>query len=69
MTSRIGGTLGLEALAALAGRERNRPQSRDEMRAAVQELASRGMSDHTIASATGLAVEQVRRILGEARTC
>ena len=69
MTSRIGGTLGLEALATLAGRGQHRPQSREEMRAAVHELASRGMSDHTIASATGLAVEQVRRILGEARPC
>lgn len=69
MTSRIGGPLDLEAMAALAGRELHRPRSREEFRAAVQELASRGMSDHTIASATGLAVEQVRRILGEARTC
>jgi hypothetical protein len=48
-----------------AGRDRHRPQTRDEMRVAVHELAARGMSDHTIAQATGLAVEQVRRLIGE----
>jgi hypothetical protein len=51
--------------AALTGRELNRPQTREEMRAAVHELRSRGMSDYGIAHATGLAVEQVRRLLGE----
>jgi hypothetical protein len=60
--STIGGTLDY---AALTGQTRHRPQTRDEMRAAVHELASRGMTDHTIARATGLAVEQVRRLLGE----
>lgn len=45
--------------------QQHRPQSRDEMRAAVHELAAGGMTDYGIAHATGLAVEQVRRLLGE----
>jgi hypothetical protein len=65
MTRSIGGRLNLAALAALAGADRHRPQTLEEMRAAVHELHQRGMSDHTIAQATGLAVEQVRRLLGE----
>ena len=69
--SSIGGTLGLGALAALAGdhhdrkAQQHRPQTHDEMRVAVHELRQRGMDDQTIARATGLAVEQVRRMLGE----
>jgi len=62
---RIGGTLGVESLAALSGRERHRPQTRDEMRVAVHEMAARGMTDQTISTATGLSVEQVRRVLSE----
>lgn len=65
MTRTIGGTLTLDALAALLGRDRHRPQTHDEMRVAVHEMAARGMSDHTIAHTTGLAVEQVRRLIGE----
>lgn len=38
--------------------------SRDEQEAAIRQLARDGHADHTIAHATGLAVEQVRRILG-----
>lgn len=45
--------------------QEHRPQTRDEMRAAVHELAGRGMTDYGIAHATGLAVEQVRRLIGE----
>jgi len=63
---RIGGTLGVESLAALSGRERHRPQTHDEMRASARELRDRGYSDHAIAAATGLSVEQIRRMLGEA---
>lgn len=59
-SSTIGGRLDLHALALL-----HCPQTRDEMRVAVHELASRGMTDHTIAVATGLAVEIVRRMLGQ----
>lgn len=62
---RIGGVLTLEALTALTGRDQHRPQSRDEMRVAVHEMASRGMTDHTIAAAKCLSVEQVRRLLGQ----
>jgi DNA-binding NarL/FixJ family response regulator len=39
--------------------------SRDEQRSAIQRLATSGMSDHTIAAATGLSVEMIRTILGE----
>jgi len=39
----------------------------DEQRAAICRLAKAGFSDHGVASATGLAVEQIRQILGEAR--
>lgn len=46
-------------------RDQHRPQTRDEMRKAVHELAARGMTVDTIAHATGLAVEQVRQLLGE----
>lgn len=65
MTRSIGGTLILDALAQLSGRDRHRPQTRDEMRAAIHGMASGGMSDYGIARATGLSVEQVRRLLGE----
>jgi hypothetical protein len=37
----------------------------DEQAAAIRRLSSAGMSDYGIASATGLAVEQVRAIIGE----
>lgn len=36
-----------------------------EQAAAVRRMADAGHGDYTIASASGLAVEQVRRILGE----
>jgi hypothetical protein len=39
--------------------------SHDEQRAAIQRMAASGLSDYTIASATRLAVEMVRRILSE----
>lgn len=39
--------------------------SREEKDAAIRELARSGMSDHGIASACRLAVEQVRRVLAE----
>lgn len=41
--------------------------SQDEQRSAIARLATGGMSDYGIASATGLAVEMVRKILGEAK--
>jgi DNA-directed RNA polymerase specialized sigma24 family protein len=37
----------------------------EQQREAIQRLAMSGMSDHTIAAATALSVEQVRIILGE----
>lgn len=45
------------------GRDRHRPQTQEEMRVSVRELAREGLSDHTIASATALSVEAVRRLL------
>lgn len=40
--------------------------SRDEQAAAIRRLAATGMSDYSIAAATKLAVEQIRRVLAEA---
>lgn len=62
MKRATGGVLDLAALAQL-----HRPRTREELRAAVHELTARGMTDYAIAAATGLAVEQVRRVLGERR--
>ncbi len=59
--STISGVLDLEALARL-----HAPRTSDELRAACHELRGRGYSDHGIAAATGLSVEAVRRLLGEA---
>jgi hypothetical protein len=39
--------------------------SHDEQRRAIQELAAAGMSDHTIAQATKLNVQMIRRLLAE----
>jgi hypothetical protein len=39
--------------------------TRTEQREAIHRLSTSGMSDHTIASATALSVEMVRKILGE----
>lgn len=60
----IGGRLDMGALAQLAGRDQHRPQTHDEMRVAIREMAARGMTDHTIAAVTRLSVEHVRRLLG-----
>jgi hypothetical protein len=38
---------------------------RDQQIQAIQRLSKSGMSDHTIAAATRLSVEQVRRLLAE----
>lgn len=53
-------TLDYASMAAL-----HRPRTRDEMRVAIHELASRGLGDHEIAQACELAVERARRILAE----
>jgi hypothetical protein len=37
----------------------------DEQRAAIRRLAASGFSDYGVSAATGLAVEQVRAIIGE----
>ncbi len=41
--------------------------SADEQRAAIAKLAAAGMSDYGIAAASGLAVEMIRKIIGEQR--
>jgi ABC-type phosphate/phosphonate transport system ATPase subunit len=40
----------------------------EQQRQAIQRLSTAGMSDATIASATALSIEQVRRILGERKS-
>lgn len=68
--SLIGGPLNVDALTALAGtgaeadRMRHfRTLDRAQQAAAIRRLATAGQSEHTIAAATGLAVEQIRRLL------
>lgn len=39
--------------------------TRDEQRAAIKRLASEGMTDYGIASATRLSVEQVRQVIAQ----
>lgn len=41
----------------------------EQQRLAIQNLALQGMSDHGIAVATQISVEQVRRILGTRPNC
>jgi hypothetical protein len=45
------------------------PKTLEESRAAAHRLLEEGFSDHGIAAALGLAVEQVRRMLGECSSC
>lgn len=45
----------------------HRPKSPDEMREAVNNMASNGYGDYIIAAATRLSVEVVRQMLGEHR--
>ncbi|MGB6488765.1 MAG: hypothetical protein WBE91_17935 [Steroidobacteraceae bacterium] len=68
--SHIGGPLTVDALAALGrvsadvDRMRHfRTLDRAQQSAAIRRLAAAGQSEHTIAAATGLAVEQIRRLL------
>ncbi len=42
--------------------------TREEQREAIARLARDGMSDSTIAAATRLSVEMIRKILGEIRS-
>ncbi len=45
------------------------PKTLEETQAAAHRLLGEGYSDHGIAAALGLAVEQVRRMLGECASC
>ena len=72
MRSAIGGKLGCDAYRLLADCTDSRLRSfvtmnREQQAAAIRRMASEGRSDHTIATATRLSVEQIRRILAEPR--
>jgi DNA invertase Pin-like site-specific DNA recombinase len=41
---------------------------RNQQAQAIRRLVASGMSGHTVATATGLSVEQVRRVLGAPET-
>jgi hypothetical protein len=45
------------------GRTLHRPRTAAEMRAAIAEMAARGMGAYEIAGASGLSVEEVRRLV------
>jgi hypothetical protein len=62
---RIGGSLDLDALAALHGRNRHRPYRRENLRAAAIELRHRGLLPLDIARALELTELAVRQLLGE----
>jgi hypothetical protein len=59
-----GGSLDMAALARL----HFTTLSPAEQAAAIRRLAASGQGEHTIAHATGLSVEMVRRVLAERRT-
>lgn len=67
----IGGPLDMAALARLtrsdadARAREHAPRTPEELRAAVAELAGQGYAPSTIAVACGIAVEQVKQLLGE----
>lgn len=60
----IGGPLDLAALARL----HFHVLDQDQQAAAIRRLAATGQGEHTIAHATGLSVEQIRRVLAEQGT-
>lgn len=41
---------------------------RNQQAQAIRRLVASGMSEHTVSTATGLSVEQVRRVLGAPET-
>jgi enhancing lycopene biosynthesis protein 2 len=57
----IGGALDMAALARL----HFTVLSRAEQEAAIRRLAAAGQGEHTIAHATGLSIEEIRRVLTE----
>ena len=46
----------------------HRPRTREEARAAAQRLLAEGFSDHGVAAALGVAIEEVRRMLAERKS-
>lgn len=56
---------GLDALAALSGRDRHRPQDHATLRAAAVEMARSGLTARDIAESLGLTERAVRDLLGE----
>jgi hypothetical protein len=61
----IGGTLTLDALAALSGRDRHRPHDPAALRAAAAEMARSGLTARDIAGCLGLTEYAVTQLLGE----
>jgi hypothetical protein len=55
----------VSALLDARSREHFETLSQDEQRAAIYDLCDRGYSDHTVAHATRLSLEQVRQVLGD----
>lgn len=47
----------------------HRPQTLKDIREAAQRLLAQGYNDHGVAAALGIAVEQVRRLIGECGAC
>lgn len=62
--ARMSGAYWSTLVAGAFDRDRHRPQTQTDMADAVRDMAARGLTDHTIAAATRLSVEQVRRLLG-----
>ncbi len=63
MSRTIGGTLTLDALAQLAGRDAHRPTDAPTIRAAAVEMARSGLTARDIAQALGLTEAAVRQLL------
>jgi len=53
---------------AIAGRERHRPRTQEEMRAVVHEMAARGLTPRDIAAVLEIGVGAVQQLLGETAT-
>ena len=47
----------------------HRPQTIEEMREASRRMLAEGYSDHGVGAALGIAVEQVRRLMGDCGVC
>lgn len=68
MSLKVGGPLGLEAMALLAGGDAPAKafqlMPRNAQAEAVKRMSAEGMGDHEIAACTGLAVTFIRQVIG-----